>query len=234
MTGTFTRFLVICCVWTAASRTCRDVVQPPVFVTAALERKYKKNLLSPGHVSACNSVPPVYNTAKHKICASPITRNVDPCSRFEYRFLLSAYALPFFSCPIKWNRTSLWHWWLLCAGACPASRDIDGQVTVGLHENFVVPFSILFPLETALIEKPMFVQVGSFCTSNLQSGPALQQDFVIRKVGWKHCIMNILAAVHFALYFSFAVIMSEINPTDHKSIIARHIQRNNTLVGADF
>ena len=28
--------------------------------------------------------------------------------------------------------------------------------------------------------------------------------------------------------------MSEINPTDHKSITARHIPRNNTLVEADF
>ena len=28
--------------------------------------------------------------------------------------------------------------------------------------------------------------------------------------------------------------MSEINPTDHKSITARHIPRNNTRVEADF
>ena len=27
---------------------------------------------------------------------------------------------------------------------------------------------------------------------------ALQQDFVIRKVRWKHFMMNILGAVHFA------------------------------------
>ena len=33
----------------------RDVVQPPVFVTAALKRKPKKNLLSPGHVAARRS-----------------------------------------------------------------------------------------------------------------------------------------------------------------------------------
>ena len=31
--------------------------------------------------------------------------------------------------------------------------------------------------------QPMLVQVGYFCTSNLPSGTALQQDFVIRKVG---------------------------------------------------
>ena len=33
-------------------------------------------------------------------------------------------------------------------------------------------------------------------------------------------MMNILAAAHCASYFSFAVIMSEINPTDHMSISA--------------
>ena len=35
-------------------------------------------------------------------------------------------------------------------------------------------------------------------------------------------MMTILAAVRFVLYFSFAVIMSEIHPTDHKSITAHH------------
>ena len=35
-------------------------------------------------------------------------------------------------------------------------------------------------------------------------------------------MMNILAAVHFAWYFSFAVIKSEIHPTDHKSITSRN------------
>ena len=47
-------------------------------------------------------------------------------------------------------------------------------------------------------------------------------------------MMNILAAVHFAKYFSFAVIMSEINPTDHKMITACHFQLDNMLVEADF
>ena len=65
----------------------------------------------------------------------------------------------------------------------------------------------------------MSVQVESFCTSNMSSGTALQQDFVFCKMGSKHLIMNILAAVHFASYFSFAVIMSEIN---HNSISACH------------
>ena len=32
------------------------------------------------------------------------------------------------------------------------------------------------------------------------------------------------------LIFSFAVIMSEINPTDHKSTTARHFQRDNKRV----
>ena len=42
---------------------------------------------------------------------------------------------------------------------------------------------ILSSLDKVLIEKQMFVQVGLFCTSNLSSGTALQQDFVIRKLG---------------------------------------------------
>ena len=53
-------------------------------------------------------------------------------------------------------------------------------------------------LVKAHIEKTKFVQVGTFCTSNLSSGTALQQHFVIRKVGSKHLMMNIFAAVHFA------------------------------------
>ena len=62
---------------------------------------------------------------------------------------------------------------------------------------------------------------NQFCTSNLSSDKALKQDFAIAKMGSKHLMMNILnilAAVHSALYFSFAVIVSEINPSDHKSI----------------
>ena len=64
-------------------------------------------------------------------------------------------------------------------------------------------------------------------------------------------MMNILAAVHFALYISFAVITSEINPTDHKSVISRHFpdedfreadsdslavesERDNKLLEAEF
>ena len=51
-------------------------------------------------------------------------------------------------------------------------------------QSFVVPFlHVLSFLDKALIEKPMLVQVGSFCTSNLPYGTALQQDFEIRKVG---------------------------------------------------
>ena len=47
-------------------------------------------------------------------------------------------------------------------------------------------------------------------------------------------MVNILAAVHFAQYFSFAVIMSEINLTDPKGITARHFPRDNTRTVADF
>ena len=47
-------------------------------------------------------------------------------------------------------------------------------------------------------------------------------------------MMNILAAVQIARYFSFAVIMSEINPTNHKSLRARHFPRDNKWVETDF
>ena len=68
----------------------------------------------------------------------------------------------------------------------------------------------------------------------MSSGTALLQDFVIRKVEWKHFMMNILAAVHIAWYLSFTVIRPEINPTDHKSITARHFLRDYKRVEADF
>ena len=47
-------------------------------------------------------------------------------------------------------------------------------------------------------------------------------------------MVNISAAVYFAQYFSFAAIMYEINPTDHKSITTRHFPRDNQRVQADF
>ena len=47
-------------------------------------------------------------------------------------------------------------------------------------------------------------------------------------------MMNILAAVHCAKYFSFAVNISEINPTDHKSITAPHFPQDNNRVQAEF
>ena len=70
-------------------------------------------------------------------------------------------------------------------GGCSAqqlARHREISTARRLHENFVVPFlHILSSLDNALIEKPMFMQVGLFCTSNLSSGTALQQDFVICK-----------------------------------------------------
>ena len=47
-------------------------------------------------------------------------------------------------------------------------------------------------------------------------------------------MMNIFASVHFAQYFSLAVIVSEIKPTDHKSITALHVPLDNKRVEADF
>ena len=109
--------------------------------------------------------------------------------------------------------------WLFCAAACQALLDIDVQVTAWKFRCSFSPCSV-FPRQGTYWEAN--VSAGRICTSNLPSGTALQQDFEIRKVGWKHLMMNILAAVHFAWYFSFAVIMSEIHPTDHDSITARN------------
>ena len=68
-----------CCMLTCLTRYhVRDVVQPPVFVTAALKRKEKK--LASTWSRGGPSLAQVYNPAKHKICTSPITRNVGPRS----------------------------------------------------------------------------------------------------------------------------------------------------------
>ena len=88
-----------------------------------------------------------------------------------------------------------------------------------LHENFFVPFlHILSPLDKALIEKPMFVQVGLFCTSNLSSA-----RWDEKQKWWTFWLLSLCLS-------SFAVIMSEINPPDHKSITARHFLRDNKQV----
>ena len=90
----------------------------------------------------CLPVAPTgINQAKHKICASLITRNVGPLSWLEYGFLLSAYATPFFSCSIVWNLSSLWHWWFFCAAAC--RWDIDCQVTAWKIRCPFSPYSVI-------------------------------------------------------------------------------------------
>ena len=65
--------------------TPRDVVQPSVFVTAALKKKIRNLAFTWSRVGPSESLPPVYNPAKHKICAShwQITRNVGPHSWFK-------------------------------------------------------------------------------------------------------------------------------------------------------
>ena len=175
----------------------RDVVQPPVFVTAALERNKKKlalSSLSPGQVAARRS-----RQYKTLLCVLSTRWNVRPTLLIWIWILAFCLCNPLFSCSISWNWSSHWHWWFPCAVACLASRDIDGQVTAWKFRCPFSPYSVSpRVLDKALIEKPMFVQEGSFCTSNLSSGTSLQQDFVIWKVGWKHFMMNILAAVHFA------------------------------------
>ena len=129
-----------CQAYSAAALLHRDVVQPPVFVTATLQRKLKKiahSSLLPGLVAARRSSR--YKTLPNTefVFGQPHEMYI-PHSWIEYGFLLSAYATPFFSCSIAWNWSSHWHWWFPCAVACPASRDIDGQVTAW---KFLCPFS---------------------------------------------------------------------------------------------
>ena len=83
----------------------------------------------------------------------------------------------------KCRSTLLIRIWILAFCLCTTLFFLPYSVEPNLTLTLVVPFlHILSPLDKALVEKPMFVQVGSFCTSNLSSGTALQQDFVIRKV----------------------------------------------------
>ena len=180
----------------------RDVAQPPYFWTVSPKGNKKKSDFTWSRV--CQLLPQVYEPAEHKICVSPFTQN-GPLSWFLYGFLLFAYATTLFSCSIAWNWSSYWHWWLLCPAACPASRDINCR---WLHQNLAVPFFHFLSqafLDKALPEKPMLVQVGLFCTSNLSSCTALQQDFMIHKVGSKHLITNNLAAVQCPLCLIFFI-----------------------------
>ena len=76
------------------------MVQQTFFVTTKLKRKLKN--LSPGHVATRLSSR--YKNGK-TIYVLLATLNAGPHSLFKYGFLLSAYALPFFSCPTVWNQT---------------------------------------------------------------------------------------------------------------------------------
>ena len=64
----------------------RDGVQPPVFGTPALKRKFKK-LVTWSRVGPL--LPPIYNPARQKICALPIPLNVGhaPDSDMDSGFL---------------------------------------------------------------------------------------------------------------------------------------------------
>ena len=84
----------------------------------------------PGHSAATPSKQGIYTQHQNAHLLRKV--NYTKCRStllIRIWFLLSAYATPFFSCSMAWNQSSLWHWWLLCAAACPASQDINGQVT---------------------------------------------------------------------------------------------------------
>ena len=121
-------------------------------------------------------------------------------------------------------------WWLLCA-ALAGHHEIS--IARRLHKTFVVPFlHIPFWKDKALIDKPMFVQVGSFCTSIPRMSRICHLAPLCNKISWFACVVKVLHDEYFGsrpvrpltplvLNFSFAVIMSKLNPIDHKSITAR-------------
>ena len=100
--------------------------------------------LSPGHVSAHRSHR--YITQRNtKVLLCLLHEMYNPSSLpmlliwiWILAFCPMVYATPFLSCSIAWTWSSHWHWWFHCAVACPASRDIDDQVTAW---KFRCPFS---------------------------------------------------------------------------------------------
>ena len=91
----------------------------------------------------------------------------------------------------------------------PLRHKTHSSIIAGTRTNQMVLLHMSIGSSVALNDRYMHVP---------SSGTALQQDFVIRKAGSKYFI---LATVHFALYFSFAVIISEINPTESVVLITR-------------
>ena len=141
------------------------------------------------------SLQPVYNPAKQKFCASPITRNVGPTLMIRIWILAFCLCNPLFFCFIAWNGSSHWHWWLLCAAACQATLDIDCQVTTW-NFCYFSPYS-LFSRQRNLWET-------NVCASRIVQYPksvdwhSSTTKFRDSQGGIKLLMMNILAAVHFA------------------------------------
>ena len=104
-------------------------LQPPVFWTAALKKKKK--------VVTCLLLVVFCET--QSLCFANYT-NCRSTLLIDYHdgFLLSAYATPFTSWSIVSSWSCYWHWWLLCAVACPALLDINCQV---INWKLVCPFS---------------------------------------------------------------------------------------------
>ena len=161
----------------------RDIIQLPVFVTAAQK-------LAP--MLTCSPIAPtgyIHNPAKHKICALLITLYVGPHHWFKYDscFLLMQ-PLYFFTCTILLTWSS-----------------IDTDRTVVALGSFLLciarasklccpfySFSVL-PRQCTYLENALFVlQQGLFCMSTLWSNTGMQQDSEFCKVGLKYLILNVL------------------------------------------
>ena len=174
------------------------------------------------------SLPPVYNPQKHKICASQITWNVGSRTQFWYGFLLSAYAMPFFSCSIAWNRTSYWHW---CqSGGCSVQHlpDITRYRLPGDCIKLLLSLFFIFRFEKTRhsLTNPCSCRLDRFAP---RMSRICHLAPLCNKISWSACVVKVLDDEYFGsrpltplvLNFSFAVIMSKLNPIDHKSITAR-------------
>ena len=148
------------------------MVQPPVFVTAALKQKPCSHLVTWRPVAPAG----IKSGETQNLCFVDYTN----C---RSTLLIRKWILAFCLC------TALF--FLALQRGTEPYFDTDvfpAQLLAGRPDGCIkislcLFLHILSPLDKALVEKPIFVQVGSICASNLSSGTALQQDFVIRKAG---------------------------------------------------
>ena len=121
-----------------------------------LTKKKSKNLLSPGHVLACSSLQEIGRNIIWRNTLL-ITRNLGPCSWFEYRFLLFALSTklqcnPYFSCSYSLIWISYWYWWLFWAADYLAQQDTSSQVNGWIFFPSLFSIFHIFPRQGTSLE----------------------------------------------------------------------------------